>query len=404
MKKIAAFLLAVLMLSTAVFAEDIILIAPNPLAGGKTVTVRVEGVEGNLFYGDIALSGDNSVLTVAEAAFTQAGIEYETSVSPYGGSYVTQAAGLREGAYGGYEGWLYYVDGISPPVSMSLHILQGGEEVVFIYTDFEVLVPIVETARDEQGVTVTVTADVTTYDENWNAIVTRQPVAGAQVTADGTAYVTDEQGVVRLSEADSAKAQVSFAVEKKNALGLPALVPMAPDFALALPVAEAPWYASYLEALTQAGVTVGAHDAILTRADVVTALFELSGGVPVNYILPFTDVAQDAVYAEAVRWAASEKIVNGFGDGTFRPEANVTRQDLAVMLVRYQQAAQVVLPTGSEAPAFADNDKIAPYAAEAVYVLQKAGVVSGSAGKFSPAATANWAQMGKMLSVFVISD
>ena len=83
---------------------------------------------------------------------------------------------------------------------------------------------------------------------------------------------------------------------------------------------------------------------------------------------------------------------------------NVTRQDLAVMLVRYQQAAQVVLPTGSEAPAFADNDKIAPYAAEAVYVLQKAGVVSGSAGKFSPAATANWAQMGKMLSVFVISD
>ena len=102
--------------------------------------------------------------------------------------------------------------------------------------------------------------------------------------------------------------------------------------------------------------------------------------------------------------AKNRQTVVDNGDGTFRPEANVTRQDLAVMLVRYQQAAQVVLPTGSEAPAFADNDKIAPYAAEAVYVLQKAGVVSGSAGKFSPAATANWAQMGKMLSVFVISD
>lgn len=273
-----------------------------------------------------------------------------------------------------------------------------------IYTDFEVLVPIVETARDEQGVTVTVTADVTTYDENWNAVVTRQPVVGAQVTADGTAYVTDEQGQVQLNESDSAKEQVTFAVEKKNALGLPALVPLAPDFQLVLPAIEVPWYAPYLETLAQVGVTVGAYDATLTRADVVTALFELSGGLPVNYILPFADVAQEAAYAEAVRWAASEKIVNGFGDGTFRPEEPVTRQDLAVMLARYQQAAQVVLPTEFEAPAFADNDKIAPYAAEAIYVLQKAGVVSGSAGKFSPTATANWAQMGKMLSVFVISD
>lgn len=407
MKKIAAFLLAALMLSTAVFAEDIMVIAPNPFAGGKTVTVSIEGMDGNLFYGDIPLEGDNSVLTVAEAAFAAAGVEYETSVSPYGGSYITQAAGLREGAFGGYEGWLYYVDGISPPVSMSLHILQGGEHVVFIYTDFEVLVPIVETARDDKGVSVKITADVTTYDENWNAVVTRQPVAGAQVTVDGTAYVTDEQGVVLLNEADSAKEQVSFAVEKKNALGLPALVPPAPDFKLELPAApvvEAPWYAPYLESLTRAGVTVGQPDAALTRADVVTALFELSGGVPVNYVLPFDDVAQEAAYAEAVRWAASQKIVNGFGNGTFRPEANVTRQDLAVMLVRWQQAAGVVLPTENEAPAFADNDKIAPYAAEAVYMLQKAGVVSGSDGKFAPTATANWAQLGKMLSVFVISD
>lgn len=403
MKKIIALLLVALMLSTAVFAEDVILIAPNPLAA-KTVTVQIEGKDGNLFYDTVTLDEGDSVLQAVEKAFVMGEMEYAVAESPYGGSYITQAAGLKEGAFGGYEGWLYYVDGISPPVSMSLSALKGGEAVVLVYTDFDVLVPILETARDGQGVTVTITADVTTYDENWNAIVTRQPVAGAQVTADGTAYVTDEQGMVRLNEADSAKAQVSFAVEKKNALGLPALVPLAPDFQLVLPVVEAPWYAPYLENLTQAGVTVGAYDATLTRADVVTALYELSGGMPVNYSLPFADVAQDASYAEAVRWAASQKIVNGFGDGTFRPEANVTRQDLAVMLVRYQQAAQVVLPAHSEAPAFADNGKIAPYAAEAVYVLQKAGVVSGADGKFSPTATANWAQMGKMLSAFVVSD
>ena len=55
----------------------------------------------------------------------------------------------------------------------------------------------------------------------------------------------------------------------------------------------------------------------------------------------------------------------------------------------------------AEAPAFADNDQIAAYASEAVYLLQKAGIVTGADGRFQPAATATRGQVCKMLAGLV---
>lgn len=420
MKKLIALLLAAMMLSTAVLAGDIILIAPNPNAQ-KTVTVRVESPEGNLFYGTVPVTENTGVLDVAEAAFKESGIDYTVSVSPYGGSYITEAAGLREGAFGGYEGWLYYVDGVSPSVSMSLYTLKGGEEVVLVYTDFDVLVPILETSRDHKGVvTFTLTADVTTYDENWNATVTRQPVAGAAVTVDGEIYTTDEQGKAVLSADLSAKDAVAVQVGKKNAVGLPGLIPFAPDFTVALAdvektmpfadVKEGEWYTPYVLEMADRGVVNGLPGGLfgpsgtVTRAQVAKVLFELSGGVSVNYVMPFSDVDQQAWYGEAVRWCAAMGIAQG-ADGKFSPDAAVTRQDLAVMLMRYQDnVVKAELPRTADAAAFADNDRIAPYAAEAVYLLQKAGIVQGSEGKFNPTATATRGELCKMLAGLVVSD
>ena len=72
-----------------------------------------------------------------------------------------------------------------------------------------------------------------------------------------------------------------------------------------------------------------------TREMVATALWEAEGQPVVNYIMPFTDVSEEADYAEAVRWAAAEGIVNGVGGGIFEPDGSVTREQLAVMLYRY---------------------------------------------------------------------
>ena len=78
MKKLIALLLTVLMLSTmcTAFAEDIILIAPNPNAAPKTVSLQVEGIEGNVYYGEVAWTEGATALSVLETALKDAKVEY----------------------------------------------------------------------------------------------------------------------------------------------------------------------------------------------------------------------------------------------------------------------------------------------------------------------------------------
>jgi len=78
-------------------------------------------------------------------------------------------------------------------------------------------------------------------------------------------------------------------------------------------------------------------DTAATRAVIVAALWQLEGKPVVNYAMTFEDVAQDAWYAEAVRWAASVGVVEGYSDEAFGPEDSITREQLAAILYRYEQ-------------------------------------------------------------------
>ena len=414
MKKKITALLLVLALAAAMCVTA---------AAGNSVTVRVEGVDGNVVCAAVDIGDQSTVLEVLEKALTAAGVEYVVKDSAYGGKYVSAIGEDAESRFGGYDGWMYYVDGVSPMYTVDAYVLKGGEEVLLAYADMSALLPILTVSRDSAGiVTVTVTADVTTYDENWNASVSRDPVAGVTLTVDGVEYVTDETGSAVLSADASAKAQVTVQAEKKAESGVPQVIRLAPGYTLDLTVQETPaqpvfsdvaegmWYTPYVLDMAGRGAVTGFPDGTfrptgaVTRAQVVNVLYQLSGGVPVNFAMPFSDVAEGLWYTEAVRWAASQKIVTGFEDGSFRPDANVTRQDLAVMLVRYQQAAGIELSQEGAAPAFRDNEQIAAYAAEAIYVLQKAGVVNGADGKFNPTATASRGELCKMLSGLMVSE
>ena len=68
----------------------------------------------------------------------------------------------------------------------------------------------------------------------------------------------------------------------------------------------------------------------LTRSDLAVMLHTAQESPVANYAMDFEDVAQDAPYAEAVRWAASQRLMSGYGDGSFGPEDPVTREQLAV--------------------------------------------------------------------------
>lgn len=78
-----------------------------------------------------------------------------------------------------------------------------------------------------------------------------------------------------------------------------------------------------------------AADQPLTRSALVSLLHAEQGKPVVNYAMNYSDVDQSAPYAEAIRWASSERIISGYGDGSVGPEDAVNREQMAVMIWRW---------------------------------------------------------------------
>ena len=76
-----------------------------------------------------------------------------------------------------------------------------------------------------------------------------------------------------------------------------------------------------------------------TRAQIVTFLWRAAGSPVVNYAMDLADVSGDAYYAEAVRWALSQGITTGTADGKFSPNAPCTRAQSMTFLFRASKAS-----------------------------------------------------------------
>ena len=84
-------------------------------------------------------------------------------------------------------------------------------------------------------------------------------------------------------------------------------------------------------------------NAELTRGMVVTILYRMEGEPLTAGAKAFSDVKADLYYNKAVDWAAEKNIVNGFSDGTFKPEQPVTREQLATIISRYAVSKGIVV-------------------------------------------------------------
>lgn len=73
----------------------------------------------------------------------------------------------------------------------------------------------------------------------------------------------------------------------------------------------------------------------LTRAAFLRMLHTAQGSPVVNYLMRYSDVDQSAPYAEAIRWASSEKLVIGYGDGRMGPGDLLNREQMAVIFWRW---------------------------------------------------------------------
>ena len=88
-----------------------------------------------------------------------------------------------------------------------------------------------------------------------------------------------------------------------------------------------------------------------TRAQIVTFLWRAAGSPVVNYAMDLADVPGDAYYAEAVRWALSQGITTGTADGKFSPNAPCTRAQSMTFLFRASKASADGAPAFSDVAA-----------------------------------------------------
>lgn len=142
-----------------------------------------------------------------------------------------------------------------------------------------------------------------------------------------------------------------------------------------------------------------APNANLTRGMLVQILYNLEGK-PTGTAANFSDVQADAWYAEAVGWAASNKVVTGYADGTFRPNAAVTREQAAAILYRYAQSKGIDVSVGENTNilSYVDVQQASEYAIPALQWAVGAGVLNGkNGGRLAPTGTATRAEIAAIM-------
>ena len=148
------------------------------------------------------------------------------------------------------------------------------------------------------------------------------------------------------------------------------------------------------------GMGLFAPNATTSRAMIVTILWRLQGSPEAEAAEMFTDVAPGDWYADAIAWAASEGVAEGYEDGSFRPNDAITREQLAAMLWRYAGSP------GSDGAlsAFVDWADTSSWAQQALSWAVAQGLITGvDSDSLSPKGQATRAQTATILMRFAQS-
>lgn len=169
------------------------------------------------------------------------------------------------------------------------------------------------------------------------------------------------------------------------------------------------WARLGIEALAGKGIVNGrAADRFdpqtaINRAE-FTALLMRAMQVPISDAdIHFTDISNDAWYAEAVKSAVQHGITAGTSAVSFSPERNISRQEMAVMLGRTLRQLGVVLPLSELEveqilDGYSDKDQLLEWALADTALLIKLGILQGrSAGQLAPAGNTTRAESAVML-------
>ncbi|MDY4220306.1 MAG: discoidin domain-containing protein, partial [Candidatus Faecousia sp.] len=193
--------------------------------------------------------------------------------------------------------------------------------------------------------------DLATYADKENYAEAQQAEL-AEVIAAGTKAIQEAETVAAVEEAlAEAKAAID---EIKTLADLEAEKPPFTD------VAEDKWYYEAVKYVYWNGLFKGTTDTTFTpngtmdRAMMITVLYRLAGEPEVTGATDFTDVNPKAYYYNALLWATQKGIAKGVTDTAFAPGSPITREQMVTFLYRYAELAGQDVTASAGLEDFAD--------------------------------------------------
>ncbi len=163
------------------------------------------------------------------------------------------------------------------------------------------------------------------------------------------------------------------------------------------------WYHDDIARVSELGIMFGrsprifSPKTVMTRAEFVTMLTNIEHASLDEMAVEtdvFTDVSAVDWCAPYIGWAVKNGIVTGYTDGSFRPNAPLSRQELAVMIVRFMDLQCFVTDDdNSLIDAFADASSVGKWARPQLERLRLSGIINGDEnGRFNPTKYASRAE------------
>ncbi len=391
---------------------------PAEPSGTKDITVTF-ALKSDVNYWvspkSVTVKEGSTVYHVFTAALQDTGITYEGAESGYVSSITKDGRTLAEFTTGENSGWLYKVNDALPEVGLTGYEVHNGDRIVWYYTD--------DWTKDPQA-------------GHYSKPDTTATTTTTKANSDGTVKVAVTQNGKELSKVDGG---VKVALEIQGGTGSMAVLVDKDGKETALPksvaengklyvvvpgsctvkivdnsrsfadVKDTDWYASAVDFAAGHGLYNGtgadafSPKASMSRAMLATVLYRLEG-TPIaagDALTQFTDGSIVTDWAkDGMSWAVTQKILAGTDGGALAGDENITREQLAVMLVRYAKVCG--LENKSTNTAAVAGQGVSAWAVDAMAWAVEMGLLKGNEnGALHPQDAASRAEVAIILQRFV---
>ena len=173
-------------------------------------------------------------------------------------------------------------------------------------------------------------------------------------------------------------------------------------------VLSSKWYADAVSYVYNAGLMTGTSSTTfgptesLTRPMMAQILYNFCGRPAVTYSKIYTDVPAGQWYTNAVIWAAKNKIMLGYGNGTFGVNNTISREQIATVLYNFSRQQKLDTSAQTSLSAYSDASKVSGYAVTAMQWAVASKVMSGrSANILAPQSTTTRAECAQLFKTYL---